>query len=175
MTRNSIHRAFVIVDIEGFGRRADADQRWLRKQMYDMLKAALSDTGIDWAACDAQDAGDSIILLVPADVPKMLVTETFVAKLDHELAQYARRSTEAVRLRMRVCLHAGEVSRDEHGWVGTDLNTACRLVDLQRVRDELTAAPEANLVLVVSDLWYRSVIQQDPVLLTHFAFERIPF
>ncbi|WP_328618428.1 hypothetical protein OHS18_22835 [Amycolatopsis sp. NBC_00355] len=175
MNRNSVHRSFVIVDIEKFGRRADTDQRWLRRQMYEILRNAMSDTGIDWETCHRQDAGDSVILLVPAETSKMLVTDTFVGRLDRELAGYARRSNESVRLRMRLALHAGEVTQDEHGWVGSDLNTACRLVDLQQARDALSDTPDANLVLVVSHLWYSSVVLQDPVLVEHFGFEQIPF
>jgi hypothetical protein len=175
MDKKSVHHSFVIVDIEHYGRRADTDQRWLRRQMYAVLRDAFTDAGIDWDACGKQDGGDSVILLVPADVSKLLLTDTFVARLDRELAGCARRSSEPVRMRMRLALHAGEVGRDEHGWVGTALNTACRLVDLQQARDELMKAPEVNLVLVVSDLWYTSVVEQDPVLAEQLAFTRIPF
>ncbi|MFD1151561.1 hypothetical protein [Saccharothrix hoggarensis] len=175
MEKRSAHVSFVIVDIERYGRRADDDQRWLRDQMYGVLREAVRKAGVDWAACETQDRGDSVILFVPASVPKIEITETFVEGLDRELTRYNRRSAESVRMRMRVALHAGEVSRDERGWIGTELNTACRMVDLQRARDVLAANPAANLVLVVSDLWFTSVVKQDPVLVDHFRFTRVPF
>ncbi len=173
--KRATHATFVIVDIERFGRRADDDQRWLRGRMYDVLRDAVEQAGIDWSTCESQDRGDSIILLVPATVPKIAVTEALVERLDRNLARYARRSAEPVRMRLRLALHAGEVARDEHGWIGTDLNTACRLADLQQARDLLSATPDANLVVVVSDHWYRSVVRQDPVLVDQFAFTRVPF
>jgi hypothetical protein len=175
MKRDSVHYSFIIVDIEKFGRRADVDQRWLRRQMYDVLRNSVEDVGIDWESCAKQDAGDSVILLVPANVSKMQITDSFVGRLDRELGGYARRSAEAVRMRLRVALHAGEVAHDEHGWVGTALNYACRLVDLQKARVALGENDDANLVLVVSDLWYSSVVRQDPSVADHFAFEEIPF
>ncbi|MDT7787575.1 MAG: hypothetical protein QOF58_5994 [Pseudonocardiales bacterium] len=175
MNKKSIHRSFVIVDIERYGRRSDADQRWLRRQMYDVLQTALDDSGIEWNSCAAADRGDSVMLLVPPDVPKVDITDAFVDRLDRELARYARRAAEPVRMRMRLALHFGEVSEDERGWVGSDLNTACRLADLQAARDALTAAPDANLVVVVSEPWYRSVVNQDAVLVSHFGFREIPF
>jgi hypothetical protein len=175
MQRKSVHRSFVIVDIERYGRRANEDQRWLRQQMYQVVRAALQDAGIDWDTCVPHDRGDSIILLVPPDVSKTDLTDTFVERLDRQLAAYARRAAAPVRMRMRLALHAGEVSQDEYGWVGTDLNTACRLADLQAARDALTETEDANLVVVVSDPWFKSVVSQDPVLVEHFAFREISF
>jgi hypothetical protein len=175
MKRKSTHRSFVIVDIERYGSRSDADQRWLRQQMYDVLATALGDAGIDWDSCVSADRGDGVMLLVPSDVPKVDITDTFVERLGRELARYARRATEPVGMRIRLALHFGEVSEDERGWVGSDLNTACRLVDLQASRDALAAAPDAHLVVIVSDPWYRSVVNQDPVLVSHFGFRKVPF
>lgn len=175
MNQKSTHRSFVIVDIEHYGRRADADQRWLRRQMYDVLRTAVDDSGIDWNSCSTADRGDSVLLFVPPEVPKVDITDTFVERLDRELARYAARAAEGVRMRMRLALHFGEVGKDEHGWVGTDLNTACRLADLQAGRNALTGSPGANLVVVVSDPWYRSVVNQDRVLVEHFGFRPIPF
>ncbi|MFI6099362.1 hypothetical protein ACIA8G_27725 [Lentzea sp. NPDC051213] len=163
------------MDIERYGSRSDADQRWLRQQMYDVLQSALSDAGIDWNTCTTADRGDGVMLLVPPEVPKIDLTDTFVERLGRELARYARRATEQVGMRIRLALHFGEVGQDERGWVGSDLNTAFRLVDLQAARDALRAAPEAHLVVVVSDPWYRSVVNQDPVLVSHFGFRKIPF
>ena len=66
--------------------------------------------------------------------------------------------TPAEEMRLRVSLHGGEVNDDEFGVFGTDLNTACRMVDAQPLRDVLTAATRSMVAVIVSDTWYRGVI-----------------
>ncbi|MET1075890.1 MAG: hypothetical protein ABWY11_24795 [Umezawaea sp.] len=175
MDENLTHHSLVIADIAGYGMRSDEDQRWLRKELYTVLETAMAASGVPWPHDMTQDRGDSIILLIPATVPKRTITEKLVHHLDRELGRHARRSTAPVRMRLRLALHAGEVARDGRGWIGRDLNTACRLVDLPAGREALAAAPEANLAVVVSDSWYRGVVFQDPLLVEHFAFRRVPF
>jgi hypothetical protein len=167
------HHSIIILDVERYGTRSDEDQKWLRRQMYWVFEEALNWADIPWSPQLTQDRGDSIILLVPATVPKKNITYGLVHHLNRELTGCARRSTEPMR--MRLALHAGEVARDDRGWIGTDLNTACRLVDLDAPREALAMSAEANLVVVVSDLWFRSVVRQDPVLVDHFAFRQVPF
>jgi class 3 adenylate cyclase len=175
MAAKCAHRSFVVVDVEKFASRSDDDQRWLRKQMYDVVETAADAAGIPWDRCDRQDQGDCIVALIPSEVSKDDIADGFVARLDAGLARYARRSTEDVRMRMRLGLHAGEVVRDEHGWVGRALNTACRLVDLPESRATLAAARGSHLVVVVSDLWFSTVVSRDPGLVDHTLYRRVPF
>ncbi len=175
MDENPTHHSFVIVDVEQYGRRSDEDQRWLRNELYWVLQTALAKADVPFSPTLTQDRGDSVILLVPGSAPKRNIGDGLVHHLDRELTRHARRSSEPARMRLRLALHAGEVARDRRGWIGRDLNTACRLVDLPAARDALTAAPDANLVVVVSDTWFRGVVDPDPVLADHFAFRRVPF
>ena len=153
------YHTIVVVDIEGFGRRPNPVQSWLRARLRQLLEDAFEGAGIDWAAGPApEDRGDGAFLLLPGTVPKEDVTGPFVERLREGLRSHARTSGGEGRLRMRVALHGGEVARDGHGWVGTDLNTACRMVDHQPLRDALASVPEAELVVAVSDEWHRKVI-----------------
>ena len=167
--------SLMIADLSGYGTRSDEDQRWLRKELYTVLEAVMAASGIDCPPGMTQDRGDSIILLIPAMVPKRTITEKLVHNLERELDSHARRSTAPVRMRLRLALHTGEVAMDDRGWIGRDLNTACRLADLDAGRQALAETPEANLVVVVSESWYRGVVFQDPVLVEQFAFRRVPF
>ncbi|MCS7476072.1 hypothetical protein ACFFQW_08740 [Umezawaea endophytica] len=175
MDENPTHHSFVIADIEGYGRRSDEDQRWLRNELYWVFQTSLMKADVPFAPKLTQDRGDSVILLVPGSEPKRNIGDALVQQLDRELTRHARRSSEPARMRLRLALHAGEVARDGRGWIGRDLNTACRLADLPAAREALAAEPDANLVVVVSDEWYRSVVRPDPVLVEHFAFRRVPF
>jgi hypothetical protein len=76
-------------------------------------------------------------------------------------------------MRMRISLHAGEVSYDGRNWVGTELNTACRLVDVPELRANLLASPHAQLAICVSDLWFRAVVRHDPGLIDHRTYTPI--
>ncbi len=174
MTSRSIYYTMIVIDIEQFGRRKNPDQRWLRRQMYDVLEAAATQAGIPWSDCHRADRGDGVIILTPASVAKEDITEGFVRQLDTELGTYARRSGESVAMRMRVALHAGDVVRDNQGWVGAELNTACRLVDLPALRDALAQAPSARLALVVSDMWFKTVVWHDPGAVDHRDYTRVP-
>lgn len=176
MKSRSAYYIMIIIDIEQFGRRKNPDQHWLRRQMYDVLESAAERAGIPWSQCHLADRGDGVIILIPAAaaVSKEEVTEGFIRELTTELATYAGRSRETVAMRMRVALHAGDVVRDEHGWVGAELNTACRLVDLPALRDALRQAPHARLALIVSDMWFKTVVSHDPGAVDHRTYTQVP-
>jgi hypothetical protein len=174
MTSKSAYYAIAIVDIEQFGRRKNPDQCWLRRQMYEMLETAATRAGIPWSDCHRNDRGDGVITLIPASVPKEDITESFVRELDTELGAYARRSRESVAMRMRVALHAGDVLRDAQGWVSAELNTACRLVDLPALRNALAQTPSARLALIVSDMWFKTVVWHGPGAIDHRSYTRVP-
>ncbi|MGH4011833.1 MAG: hypothetical protein ACRDTH_27335, partial [Pseudonocardiaceae bacterium] len=53
----------------------------------------------------------------------------------------------------------GLVSPDDEGWSGDAINTACRLVDAQPLRDTLAEARRAHVALIVSDSFFQSVIR----------------
>jgi hypothetical protein len=58
-----------------------------------------------------------------------------------------------------VAVHAGEVHRDPHGWVGADLVTTCRLVDGEPLYEELRHPAQPDVVVAVSDLIYKAVVR----------------
>ncbi|GGP63571.1 hypothetical protein [Saccharothrix coeruleofusca] len=156
--RGPEHRSILVVDIAGFGRWSDPEQITAREVLAGAMKAGFRAAGVWWSDLAVQDRGDGMAVLVPAWVSK-------VDLLDPVLPHFVgllRRHNDAVgpdpRIRVRVSLHAGEVHRDAHGWVGGDLNTACRLVDSDPLREHL-AASTGDAVLVVSDLIYQGVVR----------------
>lgn len=173
MSCSSIHVTVAVLDIEMFGARSDPDQRWLRERMYEVLSSASDRAGIPWQDCDVIDRGDGLALLFPASVSKPTVAEAFVRELLSGLRTHNRRSQDLAAMRMRMSLHAGEVSHDDKNWVGSALITACRLVDLPELRELLRTNPEAHLALCVSDLWYDTVVRHDPGLVDHLAYTPI--
>jgi class 3 adenylate cyclase len=106
-----------------------------------------------------EDRGDGMIVLVPASVSKVDLLDPFIPSLVTDLRAHNALVDPALRIRLRVAIHAGEVHRATPGWVGTDLNLACRLVDGQPLYLELARCPSTDLVLVVSTLIHEAVVR----------------
>ncbi|MFF2778512.1 hypothetical protein ACFVU3_26780 [Streptomyces sp. NPDC058052] len=166
----------VVLDIEQFGRRTDPLQQWLRERLHAITDEALREAGIGPADMEAvSDRGDGSFLLIRPTVSKLDLTTRFVDALQAGLRGHAQRSNEDSALRVRVALHAGDVARDDRGWVGEALNTACRLVDLDALRAALGAADRSGLALAVSADWHTAVVRHDFPELPAAGFREVPF
>jgi hypothetical protein len=168
------YRQILVVDAERFGSRPDPTQIWLRRRVYEIVRTAAEEAGIELGT-DSQDRGDGAFWLLSGDVSKVDLSGRFIAHLHAGLLAYARLSNTESALRLRVALHAGDVTGDADGWVGTELNRACRLVDLPELRAALSAAPRAGLVLGVTDDWYRAVVRHGYPEVEPSAFGRVAF
>jgi hypothetical protein len=155
------HRTIFAVDIEGSTTRNNSAKADLRGAMYEMVEESLRANGITEAYRDPfVDRGDGILALVrPVDeVPKTLLLTNVVPTLAGLLAQHEQQHP-GQHLRLRVVLHAGEVHQDIQGYFGEALDVAFRLLDAPEVKHafRLSTAP---LLLVVSELIYRSIVLQ---------------
>lgn len=115
--REAVHRTIVVVDVEGFGdrRRTNRHQVAVRRGLYRALQEAFTESRIPWAACDHEDRGDGVFILVPPEVPKGVFAEALPLALVGALQ--AHNGTHPVQewIRLRMAVHAGEVTYDEHG------------------------------------------------------------
>lgn len=155
-----LHRAIVVVDVEGSTKRLNPAKALLRRVMYELLENALESSGIGERHRDPLiDRGDGALVLIrPVDeVPKTLLLTTFVPALGQLLAGHDPSRSDH-RLRLRVAVHAGEIHYDERGPFGEAIDVTCRLLDAPELKIKLSNTPAA-LVLVVSDDIYRSLIR----------------
>jgi hypothetical protein len=171
------YHVIVVVDIEGFGSRSNPVQLWLRGHLYRVLQEAFEAAGVALdEAPPPQDRGDGAFWLLHGSVPKEDLTDLFINRLHAGLRMYAMVAGEAAGMRLRVALHAGEVGWDGRGWVGKDLNTACRIVDSDALRKALAAAaPRAALALAVSRQWYDSVVRDEPGAIDRSTYRPVRF
>jgi hypothetical protein len=156
-TRGPEHRSIVVLDIAGSSRWHNQAQLHARRVLMAAVRtasraAAMTDPAVE-------DRGDGMILLIPASVSKVDILDPFIPRLAEELHQHNHMVDPLLHIRIRVAVHAGELHRDEHGWVGTDLNTACRLVNADQLYAQLRHSPARPLALVVSDLIYQGVVR----------------
>jgi tetratricopeptide (TPR) repeat protein len=152
--RRAVHRTIVVVDVEGFGdrRRTNRHQVAVRQGLYRALREAFTDSGIVWADCDRADRGDGVLILAPPEVPKTLFAEPLPLAL--ATALQAHNSTHPVQewIRLRMAVHAGEVSYDEHGVTAAAVNLAFRLVEAPALKAAL--ARSAGALAVICSSWF---------------------
>lgn len=151
------HRSIIVVDIAGSGRWHN--QALLRAR--DVLTAAVH-SGLDAAGITRtfiEHCGDGMILLIPASVSKIDLLDPLIPAVAAHIRAYNKTVPQGLRIRLRMAVHAGEVHRDPHGWVGTDLVTTCRLVNGEALYQELRHPAEPDMVVVVSDLIYHAVVR----------------
>jgi len=158
-----LYRLIVAVDLEGSTMRTNPVKGELRRIMYDLLARALRGAGIDPKHLEhLTDRGDGVLVLVRPhdDVPKTLLLGRLVPLLTALLAEHnAEADDPALRLRLRVVVHAGEIHDDRKGFYGDDLDVAFRLLDSPTVKRALRQAPVSPLVLVVSEEIFTGIVR----------------
>ncbi|MEV0676374.1 hypothetical protein AB0I60_07590 [Actinosynnema sp. NPDC050436] len=163
MDTASIHRSVVVVDVEGYGDvvRTTHDRLAVRGGMYAVMRSAFEAVGLPWDDRTVDDAGDSLLFVLPAEVPKLRLVDALPERVAAGLRRYNAVHASGARLRMRMAVHAGEVHHDGHGKTGPALIFACRILDARDAKRAL-ADSTATLVLIVSDAVHASVVSQDP-------------
>jgi PAS fold/His Kinase A (phospho-acceptor) domain len=154
------HRGIFAVDIQGFGRldRSNPARARMRAGLHRILGNAMTAAGIDPDHVAQTEYGDGVVILLDPHVSKARLLHPLLPRLVSGLARYNRAAPDAVRLRLRVVVHAGELLRDDHGVTGEDLVLAFRLLGANVVRARLTQAGN-DLVVVVSDVIYQGIVK----------------
>jgi hypothetical protein len=163
MVSAAVHRSFVVVDVESYGApdRTSPHRTAVREGMYQVLMTAFAECDLPWDDKAVDDAGDSLMVLLPADVPKSVLVERLPERVVAALRRHNHAHADGARLRMRMAVHAGEVHFDEHGKTSEEMIFTYRILDAQAAKQALKTST-ATLVLVVSDPFYRSVVRHDP-------------
>ncbi|MFI1678220.1 hypothetical protein [Streptomyces sp. NPDC020607] len=159
MPEETQHHWIITLDVENFSPRRDPVQRRVRAAMYRVLDGAMERAGIAAADAVSEDRGDGVLMLIRSSVSPVMIAGPFVRELDEGLGEYAQEANEDHAVRLRMALHQGMATRDERGWSGDAVNTTCRIVDAQPLRDVLAAAPSARMAFAVSDEVHRAVIR----------------
>lgn len=162
-SRRAVHRSIVVVDVEGFGdeRRTNWHQVAVRDGLYRAMQEAFDHAGIPWADCDHEDRGDGVFVLVPAEVPKELLVESLLPALVTALHRHNGTHKAPERIRLRMALHAGEISYDEHGTTAAAVNLAFRLLDADALKAALAATPGV-LAVMASSWFFQEVVRHNP-------------
>ncbi|MEU5265405.1 hypothetical protein [Amycolatopsis sp. NPDC021455] len=157
---DTAHCTIVVVDVEGFGSRGRTNPNRLRVRhgMYRALERAFAAAGIPWCGCRHSDLGDGVLVLASAEIAKTLFADLLLGALADELAGHNGVHPPQERFRLRLALHAGEVSYDEYGVTGSSILHAQHLVDSPQLKRELANA-SAVLAVIASDWFFDEVIR----------------
>ncbi|MFI1356894.1 hypothetical protein ACH4TV_25440 [Streptomyces sp. NPDC020898] len=156
-----VSRTILLLDIERFSDRDDVEQAYLRRMLYDITDRALESAGIDETRRLRADRGDSVMELIDANAPVTALLRALLMEVPAQLRAVNRMASSSAQIRLRGVVATGYVAVDEHdGWVGTDLNNACRLLDAQLLRAALSERPH-DFALIVSDALYAGVVRHD--------------
>jgi hypothetical protein len=151
----------VLTDITAFSARSrnDEDRLNLRRAMYDMLQRAFEAAGLPWRELHREDRGDGTLIVIPPDTPATAVAAHALGHLAAALGQYNRSACGALRMQLRVALHAGPVIRDAQGVTGNAINQTARLVQARILWKHLDET-QADLGVIVSAYIYDNVVRQ---------------
>lgn len=158
-----LHQTIVVVDVARFTdpARTAHHQLAVREGLYNVLKGAFTEAGVDLDDCTVEDRGDGKLILMPPEVDNGRLVDQLPSRLVAGLRRHnAVHSVEAA-IKLRVALHTGEVQQDWQGVVGQAVNDAFHIVALQEAKSALKLSTGV-LALIASDAFYRDVIVHDP-------------
>lgn len=154
-----VNSTILLLDIERFSDRDDVEQAYLRRMLYDLTDQALLAAGIDETRRKRADRGDSVMELIDANASVTALLRALLTELPAQLRSMNRQASRSAQMRLRGVVAAGYVAVDRHdGWVGTDLNHACRLLDAKLLKEALRERP-SDFALCVSDAVYQGIVR----------------
>ncbi|WP_284746919.1 hypothetical protein [Amycolatopsis sp. RTGN1] len=157
---HTAHCTIVVVDVEGFGLRSrtNPNKVRVRRGMYRAVEHAFIAARIPWAVCWRADLGDGVLVLAPAQISKALFVDLLLGALADEIAAHNRMHPPPECIRLRLALHAGEVSYDDHGVTGSAILHAQQLLDTLELKRAL-AKTTAVLAVIASDWIFDEVVR----------------
>jgi hypothetical protein len=156
------HYTILVVDIKEYGRFTTRPaQLDARRGVYRAVETALDRSGVPWENCIHEDRGDGLLILIPGQLPKVPLAAPLPDELANALGEHNGALSEQERVQLRVALHAGEVAADLHGYTGTAINLAFRLVNSAPLRGALDKS-SGVVALAVSTWFYDEVVQHQP-------------
>ncbi|MFE6758661.1 hypothetical protein ACFVDQ_34585 [Streptomyces sp. NPDC057684] len=156
-----VSRTILLLDIEKYSDRDDVEQAYLRRMLYDITDRALEDAGVDETLRLRADRGDSVMELIDANASVTALLRALLTEVPAQLRAVNRMASSSAQIRLRAVLATGYVAVDElDGWVGSDLNHACRLLDGEVLRAALRDSGD-DFALCVSESVYAGIVRHD--------------
>jgi hypothetical protein len=147
------------MDAKSYSSRSEVDHQELQRGIVAVADSAARAVGLHRESWDRQAGGDSEFAVLPTTESEVVVVDQYVRALNAELFRYNRRLRMEARLRLRVAVHFGPMSRAALGHAGQAPIAVARLVDSAVLRAALAEAEEANLALLLSERVYVDTVE----------------
>ncbi|MFF8940858.1 hypothetical protein ACF1A5_01025 [Streptomyces sp. NPDC014864] len=168
-----VSRTILLLDIEKYSDRDDVEQAYLRRVLYDIADRALEQAGIDETLRSRADRGDSVMELIDANASVPALLRALLTEVPAQLHGYNRLASSTAQIRLRGVVATGYVAVDAHGgWVGSDLNHACRLLDAPLLRAALRERAD-GFALCVSEGVHLGIVRHDHAGVRAAAFHPV--
>lgn len=156
-----VSRTILLLDIEKYSDRDDVEQAYLRRMLYDITDRALESARVDETLRLRADRGDSVMELIDANASVTALLRALLTEVPVQLRAVNRMASSSAQIRLRAVLATGYVAVDElDGWVGSDLNDACRLLDGEVLRAALRERGD-GFALCVSESVHAGIVRHD--------------
>ncbi|MEU8953924.1 hypothetical protein AB0C93_06450 [Streptomyces sp. NPDC048518] len=154
-------RTILLLDIEKYSNRDDIEQAYLRRMLYGITDRVLESAGIDGTLRRRADRGDSVMELIDAGASMLALLRALLTEVPVQLRAVNRMASASAQIRLRAVLATGYVAVDElDGWVGSDLNLACRLLDGEPLRAALLERRD-DFALCISETVHSGIVRHD--------------
>jgi hypothetical protein len=163
----------VCCDLRSYGSADDLLQRELQELLVRSLDRAGEAAGLDRSAWRRQAKGDEEWAVLPAATPEGDVVDRYVRALDAELSATNRYRVPEAKLRMRMAIHFGATVEGANGFPGQDAVLVSRLLNCEPAHAALDQSPGSDLVVVLSDALFTSLVAAGYTTLRPEDFRRV--
>ncbi|MFF3622153.1 hypothetical protein [Streptomyces sp. NPDC002467] len=168
-----LFRTLLLIDTERFSDRDDVQQGYLRRMLFGIVDRVLLAAGADQNQRLRADRGDAVMELIDPSVPLTDLLRALLQDAPAELRAVNRLAASSAQIRLRAVLATGFVHIDQFdGWVGTDLNNACRLLDANPLRAALRERTD-DYALCVSESVHTGIVVHDHLGIPKEEFQAI--
>ncbi|XVS64197.1 hypothetical protein ACQPYE_39140 [Actinosynnema sp. CA-299493] len=163
----------VCCDLRSYGSADDLLQRELQELLVRSLDRAGEAAGLDRSTWRRQAKGDEEWAVLPATASEGDVVDRYVRALDAELSATNRYRVPEAKLRMRMAIHFGTTVEGANGYPGQDAVLVSRLLNSEPAHAALEQSPGSDLVVVLSDTLFTSLVAARYTTLRPEDFRRV--
>ena len=151
------NRVGFVVDVVSYGERSAPQQERVQSRLQALLRTVVADVGDDFDEVDHDGGtGDGLVVFLPTGGDPTTLLPALLRSVATRLAE--DNSVFQDRMRLRMAVGSGLVSRGGNGFAGPLVINISRLVDSEPLRRAVVDNPDADLVVLVLDVLHREVV-----------------
>ncbi|GAA4588568.1 hypothetical protein BJY16_008603 [Actinoplanes octamycinicus] len=160
------------IDVVDYSSRSAPRRREVQRRVAGLVEQVITGLGLPLHDTDRQDAGDGMMVVLPASVPAHLA----LPKLLHGWRAAMRADNAAHpadRIRLRLSVGSGPFAVAAIGFSDNTIISIGRLLDSSALREAVAAHPDADVVALVTDRTHEDVVGEGYDGLTEDEFRSV--